>query len=306
MATSPTSKSALLSGAAKDDVVGLNGDYNFTINDLLANDPGGAAKVEVSKQFFFGDAAPGGGIPSIADQVTYLAQHGITANLSVDGKSFVSFDIGAGATDIQYFVQIGNKGTWSQGDVDVHGPHVGDNLFTENFDGYDGIKYDDQGVPLFEIANLDTQHGWTGAANSELGANGYGTIATTSGSGAAAYWLDTQNSPGGINISHTFSDNTGGKAQLSFDIAVQNLDFGGGHYETNHNASIAFKVDGNVVASMTYDQIHSQVGDNNIFHVDAIFDTGAAGSHTLQIVDTSDAGYAGFAVDTIHIDDYFV
>jgi hypothetical protein len=54
MATSPTTKSALLSGAAKDDAVGLDGDFTFTINDLLANDPGGAAKVDVTKQFLFG------------------------------------------------------------------------------------------------------------------------------------------------------------------------------------------------------------------------------------------------------------
>ena len=39
MATSPTSKSALQSGAAKDDHVGDNGDYVFTIADLLGNDP---------------------------------------------------------------------------------------------------------------------------------------------------------------------------------------------------------------------------------------------------------------------------
>ncbi len=85
MATSPTTKSALLSGAAKDDVVGLNGDFNFTIADLLGNDPGGAAKVDVTKQFFFGDTAPaGGGIPTIAAQVAYLAAHGITAHLSAD------------------------------------------------------------------------------------------------------------------------------------------------------------------------------------------------------------------------------
>ena len=42
MGTSPTTQSALQSGAAKDDVVGLTGDYNFSISDLLANDPGGA------------------------------------------------------------------------------------------------------------------------------------------------------------------------------------------------------------------------------------------------------------------------
>ena len=28
----------------------------------------------------------------------------------------------SGATDFQYFVQIGNKGTWSQADVDVTAP----------------------------------------------------------------------------------------------------------------------------------------------------------------------------------------
>ena len=123
MATSPTSKSALLSGAAKDDVVGLNGDYTFTISDLLANDPGGAAKVDVTKQFFFGNSAPvSGGIPSIADQVTYLSNHGITAHVSADGKSFVSFDIGRDAQDINYFVQIGNHGTWSEAHVDVNAP----------------------------------------------------------------------------------------------------------------------------------------------------------------------------------------
>ena len=35
-----------------------NGDFTFTIADLLANDPGGAAKVNVNTQFFFGDTAP--------------------------------------------------------------------------------------------------------------------------------------------------------------------------------------------------------------------------------------------------------
>ena len=60
MATSPTSKSALCSAAAKDDAVGLDGDYTFNIADLLANDPGGAAKVSLTTQFFFGDCRQDG------------------------------------------------------------------------------------------------------------------------------------------------------------------------------------------------------------------------------------------------------
>ena len=95
----------MLSGAAKDDAVGLNGDYTFTIADLLANDPGGAAKLGTA-QFFFGDAPVGGGLPTIEAQKAYLAFHGITAN-----ETFTEFTIGAGATDITYMVQIGNKGT---------------------------------------------------------------------------------------------------------------------------------------------------------------------------------------------------
>jgi hypothetical protein len=88
MGTSPTTQSAQLSGAAKDDVVGLNGDFNFTIADLLANDPGAVAKLNLSSQFFFGnitDYNSAGqvvnGIPTIAAQKTYLAAHGITANI---------------------------------------------------------------------------------------------------------------------------------------------------------------------------------------------------------------------------------
>ena len=104
MPTSPTSQSALLSGAAKDDVVGLNGDYTFTIADLLANDPGGAAKVNVDKQFFFGDTAA-----DQTDQAAYLVDHGITDN--GDG----TYTIDQRRDRLQYFVQIGNKGTWSQG-----------------------------------------------------------------------------------------------------------------------------------------------------------------------------------------------
>ena len=132
MATSPTTRSATTSGAAKDDAVGLNGD-TFSIADLLANDPGGAAKISVDTQFRFGTTQE-----DWDDQEAYLADHGITDN--GDG----TFTINGGATDFQYMVQIGNKGTWSTADVDVTAPepvvepepHAGDLLFSEDFDTY--------------------------------------------------------------------------------------------------------------------------------------------------------------------------
>jgi hypothetical protein len=229
MATSPTSKSALLSGAAKDDAVGLNGDYTFTIKDLLANDPGGAAKADVTKQFFFGDAPVGGGLPTIEAQKAYLASHGITAN-----DAFTKFTIGADATDITYMVQIGNKGTWSTADVDVTAapapapePHAGDALFIENFDHAPLQTFTTNGKVTSATIDL-VKEGWTGTDHvdqfgfttvSEVGFNGVlGDIKATSGQ----FFLDTQNTPGGIDISHTFTDSTaavaGTTSVLSFDI----------------------------------------------------------------------------------------
>ena len=48
-------------------------------------------------------------------RVTWIA-HGITDNH--DGTYTIKVD----AEDFSYFVQIGNKGTWSQADVDVTAP----------------------------------------------------------------------------------------------------------------------------------------------------------------------------------------
>jgi len=301
MATSPTSKSALLSGAAKDDHVGQDGDFTFTIADLLANDPGGAAKADVSKQFFFGSTAA-----DQADQAGYMAAHGIIDNH--DG----TFTLKSDAIDFDYFVQIGNRGTWSVAHVDVTAPppepHQGDLLFSENFDGY--INLSD--APQFGVIDLNAKNGWTGAAHTELGANGYANIPTTSGDDVSAYWLDTQNSPGPIDISHGFDDPTGGQVQLSFDISLQNIDYQGKHYETDPNAAIEFRIDGNAVASISYGDLINDVGFNAMKHFDVVASTGAAGNHTLEIADLTNtyqdpnSGFTGFAVDTIQVHDWLV
>jgi hypothetical protein len=306
MATSPTTKSALLSGAAKDDAVGLNGDFTFTIQDLLGNDPGGAAKVDVNKQFFFGDTAA-----DQADQAGYLAAHGITDN--GDG----TYTINSDALDsFSYFVQIGNKGTWSQADVDVTAPpveepcvpHLGDALFTENFDNYQETQkyYDpaDSDVFVFGTVDLNAASGWTNPSNVELVATGYGGIESTSGDA----WLDTQNSPGQIDISHTFTDTTaavGGKTSvLSFDIGIQDLTYLGNHYATDTDASFQFQIDGKVVADFDWSDFNA-ANVMQHFEVDITEYAAAGDTHTLSLVDTSPTSdYTGFSVDSIHIDDW--
>ena len=286
MATSPTSQSALKSGAAKDDALGGDGDFTFSVADLLANDPGGAAKVNVGTQFFFGDIASDQG-----KQAEYLSAHHITNN--GDG----TFTLG-NATDFSYFVQIGNKGTWSKADVDVTAPvpHAGNELFSENFDGLTT-------APQFGVVDL-AAHGWTNAGHSELGENGYGNIASTSG----AYWLDTQNSPGPIDIAHAFVDPTGGKAQVSVDIGTQALEYMGQAYATDANGLLQFKVDGAVVKEFTAADVKAEAGgDNTLAHFDFLIDTGAAGNHTIEIVDAStQVGFTGFSVDSLSIHDWLV
>ena len=213
-------------------------------------------------------------------------------------------------------MQIGNKGTWSQADVDVTAPepevtpHLGVNLFTENFDGYadDDVSPND----LFAVVDLNAKSGWTGdgAGHTELGADGYGTIPDTSPSTDDIYWLDTQNSPGPINISHEFTDTTaavGDKTSvLSFDIAKQQLDYNGQHYETDLNASFEFRIDGVTVAQFDAADFASL---NTMEHVEVDISgyANAGDTHTLELVDTSGvSGFTGFAVDSIQINDWIV
>ena len=309
MGQTTTSNSTLINGAAKDDSVGGDGSFTFTIADLLANDPGGAAKVDTETQFFFGDTAE-----DQADQAAYLEAHNITDN--GDG----TYTIEAGATDFNYFVQIGNKGTWSTAAVDVTAPeveidpHLGGALFTENFDGYDESvqqTYQDNGVDVFASVNLTAASGWTDSgsnpANSELGADGYGTIdATTDG-----FWFDSQNSPGPVDISHTFTDTTaaegGVTSVLSFDIAKQDLTYQGIDYATDPDAAFEFKIDGVTVAHIDASDL---LLDNEMYHyeVDITGYAAAGDTHTLELVDvTGQPGlYTGFAIDSIQINDWVV
>jgi len=300
MGQTTTSPQVQINNAAKDDtIIGVT----FTIKDLLGNDPGGAAKLDLTKQFFFGDTAA-----DQANQAQYLIDHGIV-KLSDDNGG--TYGINEGALDFSYFVQIGNKGTWSQADVDITAPvpHLGAALFTENFDGYTGTKYEASG-DFWQSTNLHDANGWDGAtaAGSELGSSGYSNIATTSGVGDAAFWLDTQNSIGPINLSHVFNDSTaaasdGVTAVLSFDIAKQDL---GSVGTTDPDATFEFRVDNVVVKEVTASEL---TAFNTLQHFDieiAEYADLTDSSHTLSLVDTTTGSYIGFAVDSITIQDWVI
>jgi hypothetical protein len=285
MAQSPTSKSTLVNNAAKDDMVGCDGDLTFTIADLLANDPGGAAKT--AAQFFFGSTAD-----DQANQALYMHDHGITDN--GDG----TFTATAGM-DFSYFVQIGNKGTWSKADVDV--AHAGQTFFSEGFDSY--------------ASPGELEHGYWFAANLSSGgwSSQYGEVvegehapeklaATSSAADDRGFWLDTQNSPGGINISHDFNDSAGGYVEISFDLGLQAFTSPDGTtYHTAANATLDVLLDGVLVDTILASDITE---DNVMQHFSYVVNDGAAGTHTIGFQDTTEANYVGFALDSIAVKDW--
>ena len=137
-------------------------------------------------------------------------------------------------------------------------PHLGGNLFTENFDEALVNVY---GAPSGSVASgtIDlVAEGWTGTDHNDNTGNlsevamskMFGPTEATTGN----QFLDTQNTPGQINISHTFIDNTaavnGKTATLSFDIGMFDIDWGGG-YQTNANETFEFRIDGQKVAEFT-------------------------------------------------------
>jgi hypothetical protein len=321
MAKSPTDKSAQTSGAAKDDVVGAHNDFTFTIHDLLANDPGGALKSGIigdapGSQFFFGSTAA-----DQHDQKGYLEAHGIIDNH--DGT--YTLKSGSDTLDFDYFVQIGNKGTWSQAHVDVvdrpdapppvvhHGD--GDLLFLENFDTYassGNLSHGSWGEVNLGIGSLQpdgTNHGWAIDQGGQW-ASVSGEIAQTSPDN---FWLDTQNSPGGIDMTNWFVDPTGGDFHLSFELGIR--DFGSGpKMETDPSAVLKVLVDNKEVGSVSYQNVLSKAGTDHMAHFDFTYDgNGSAATptgHNISFVDatppTDGGNYVGFMLDNIQVHDWLV
>jgi hypothetical protein len=248
-----------------------------------------------------------------------LAAHHIT-DLG-DGN----YRIEVGATDFNYFVQIGNKGTWSVAHVDVTAPepvvepepHAGEALFVENFDSYaDTLDHGQWGTVNLTApsegpaaghwwAKADGNGGWLGVTAELVQGSAFeGSIASTSGK----FWLDTQNSPGGIDITNWFEDPSGGDFQINFDIGTHK--FGDGKMmETAHDASLNVLVDGQVVKTINYsDFANHDVMQHISFTVDSAAPDGAKAAHTISFVDTttSEGNYVGFALDSIVVNDWLI
>jgi hypothetical protein len=148
---------------------------------------------------------------------------------------------------------------------------------------------------------------WHGVTGEVVQGNLPGSIASTSGD----FWLDTQNSPGGIDITNWFVDPTGGDFHLSFDLGIHDLG-DGPKAETAHNAMLNVLVDGNLVDTIDYSEVLAKAGSvEQMGHFDYVVDGGAASAgHTISFVDVTpqvDGGnYVGFALDTIQVHDWII
>jgi hypothetical protein len=320
----PTLK-ALKNNAAKDDIVGHDGDFNFTIDDLLSNDPGGANKD--GSHFFFGVANANGTIPTMQEQIDYLLGHGIHANVT-DGK-FVSFDVTTTATDFDYCVQIGNNGTWSQAHVTVEDTpdappvdthHNGDLMAEWTFENHTVAAGDDTGTPtgFWNLNNWAASHPNTYGQD----ADNFGFTDNIQVHGADGHRaLDTAGSPGNIFLQAipegrggadaTMPDLVEGKTyHAEVSILKQDYTHVAGMIEagtegTDPDAWVAFKFNDTVM------EVHASdvrfTGHNNEFLTfDATFQ-GIAGEDAFTIMShgTHDDNQ-GLLVDHIQIHDWVV
>jgi len=256
----PTGTSAINNGAAKDDTVTLPGDGIIALDQILANDPGSAIYQDLE-----------------------LVVTG-TGSVVYDPDS-ETFQVTGDVSSFVYTIRLAN-GTYSTATVTLEeegGPGtLGSVLFEDTFSGYalNGFS-----------ADLST-NSWTGDTLVEIVADGYMGIV---GPEADGYWLDTQASPGGLDISHVVNDT--GQAQIEFTAAYQQFD---GWVVTG---ALEFLWNGVVVKSITTADFAAA---NQFLEFSVVVDSDIDGVNTLQIRDTGTDSWVGFALDSVTVNDWIV
>lgn len=261
---------AVYNNAAKDDLV-CTMKTEFSVQDLMANDPGSAAFVG------FGDGDDP--IP------TGVAFNATTQMLTVDWALVPDgFD---------YTIRMAN-GTYSTAHVGGVAPVEGDSLFLDSFETYTDTTALDEGWGI--VASL-AEHGWTSTgAPAEIVESGYQGIVSLNG----INWLDTQATGGGIDITHVVSDSNGGFAQITLSVATEV--FPG--YATGGTLDVYWN-------GVLVDSINPTLGAgdftaNNTFKdFTYVVASDVDGLNDLRIVDTASPTNVGFAVDLVGVSDLF-
>lgn len=213
------------------------------------------------------------------------------------GSSSFSYDYGSSKSYGCYGTSLSyDKGSCSWGYVDswckppTPVATEGALLFTENFGAYPTTTGE------WHVVNLSAT-GWTSTGGvTEVAQDGFHGV---SGSNSG-YWLDTQGSPGGIDISHKVTDSNGGKAQISLTLAVQQFD----EWLTSSDLQIIWN--GQLVDTVTVAEVLLLGPTRTFQEVNVVVDSLAGtDANTLQLRDMG-ISYVGFALDLVQVHDWIV
>jgi hypothetical protein len=247
--------------AAKDDCLQF-GNGLYSVNDLLANDPGSAHFVQ-------------------------FLTAGVTYN-PADG----TFLVAPGVTQLQYEIQVGN-GTMSIANVDVENAATltGPDLVKNGSFEADPVSGVYQSFPSLS--------GWTtdaGSAQLEVVTAGYSGIS----GGQNTHWLDTQASPGPIDISQVLKMTSGEHAQMTFSVAAEDITAAG--LATSPDEKLDFMFGGHVVKEVTMADFTATGGgtDYNNFRTFSASIVGGT-DDTLRIVSHGASDNVGFAIDSVSV-----
>lgn len=286
---------------AKDDIfnIGPTG-TQFALN-VMGNDAGGNGKHLYSID---DGISAGGNRPTDLlkqDKVGAVEHSRLGADISITADGKVSYQISQSLADqlantgsdqtlsdtFTYAIRMGNNGalSWAEATVNLTGRHVDHELLSNwSFE-------QDQTTTGGAYQSYSTLPGWTtqpGSAGLEVVSAGYLGI---QGDG---HWLDTQGSPGGIDISQTVDVITGHHATLSFSVAGEYLN---DTLKTDPNEHLQFVWNGNVVADVK----QADLGDYGTFHNFSLQVAGQAGADTLEIHSVGANGLVGLALDKVSL-----
>ncbi len=272
MGQTATSKSAAVNEAAKDDLTCVSHDGSFALSALMANDPGSAKFVSFTP----------------VQGLTFDPIHG---TFTIDG----TFDLSKG---FDYTEQMGNgHGTFSTAHVsfDTNAVWHGDTILGADLVQNSSFEADPVSGQYSSFGSLTDWHTVAGGASLEVVTAGYYGI---NGDG---HWLDTKGSPGGIDISQQINVGAGQAAQLSINVASEDLAALG--RSTDPNAHLEVLFDNHVVLDVTVASLAAQGPANNFQTLTANV-TGQAGGDTIEIKDvgtTTGENYVGFALDSVSV-----
>jgi len=118
------------------------------------------------------------------------------------------------------------------------------------------------------------------------------------------HWLDSQGSPGPIDISQTFTLDSAAKIHFEVIVALENI----GGLKTDPNEHLYFYLDGQLIKDISASAVAFitpgpdgvKGPDYNHFHTFDFSHTTSAGEHTLEIQSHGAVGNVGMAIDAVH------